>query len=240
MATVLPSTPLSTVTGESIVKDAMLNAGILGVGQTMSNEDLSLGLRILNRLIQSWGNENLMIYATSTADFTMVPNQAEYSTTLFTDGRPMSIHSMYVSLNNIDYEVEMIDQQTYDAIPYKPAPAIPNKCFYNNSFPNGSLFFYPTPYAAFTCHVITRMPLVSGTIAASTTISLPLGYEKALVDCLEVELYRPFQKPVRPDSVAAAKESKAVLKRLNYEPVVMQSVMDKVYDVSNGFIYKGF
>ena len=155
-------------TGASLVSDALTEAAILGVGETASAEDQNLALRILNRMLDSWANESLMIYATTSESFVMVPNQASYSTSLLASGRPVSIASMYVSLSDIDYPVDMIDQQTFDAIPYKPTPAIPNQCYYSAGMPDGTFNFYPTPYAAFTCHVASRKQLVSGSVAAVT------------------------------------------------------------------------
>lgn len=226
-------------TGATLVEDALLNAAILGAGEVVSAEDQKLALRILNRMLDSWSTENLMVYSTTNESFVMTPNQATYSTALLSS-RPVSIHSMYVSLNNIDYEVDMIDQQTYDAIPYKPTPAIPNKCFYNSSYPDGEFYFYPTPYAAFTCTVVQRKRLSDG-FTADTVLSMPPGYEKAIIDGLSVELCRPFtRKEALPQLILAAETSKKNLRRLNYEPMVMEGVLDKDNDVSNSFLYRGF
>lgn len=226
-------------TGASLVEDALLEAAILGVGETVSAEDQTLGLRILNRMLDSWATENLMIYATTSDSFTMTAGQSTYSTSLLTQ-RPVSVASMFVSLNSIDYPVTMIDEQTFNAIPYKATSAIPDMCFYNPSFPNGEFKFYPTPYAAFTCTVNSRYPL-AGNIAAATALALPQGYEKAIIDNLAVELCRPFtRKSALPELMKSANETKATLKRVNYEPLLMNSVMDQTPDVSNAFIYKGF
>ena len=45
-------------TGLSLVQDAMLNAGILGSGETLDNDDLQLGLNRLNQMLDLWANEN--------------------------------------------------------------------------------------------------------------------------------------------------------------------------------------
>lgn len=225
-------------TGATIVEDAFLEANIIGAGEVVSAEDQTLALRNLNRMLESWANENLMIYSTDTDSFLMTPNQADYSTSLLPK-RPVSLYSIYVRLNNIDYPVDIIDQQTFQAIPYKLTPAIPSKCFYNASFPNGTFNFYPRPYTAFTCF-ITSNNVLSGTVTASTQLNLPPGYEDAIVSNLAVRLCGPFEKTPHDALVATATASKAVLKRNNYDPLVMGSVMDKQLDISNAFIYKGF
>jgi hypothetical protein len=227
-------------TGATLVEDALLEASILGLGEVVSAEDQTLGLRILNRMLDSWANENLMIYSTANDTFSMTPAQNSYSTSLLASGRPVSIASIYVTNSNIDYEIDLIDEQTYDAIPFKQVSAIPNVCFYDAGMPNGTLNFYPAPSGSFTCTVHSRVPL-AGTITAATTVTLPPGYEKAIIDNLAVELCRPFtRKAALPDLAQAAMVAKKVLKRNNYEPLLMSCVTDNDYSVSNDFPYRGF
>lgn len=225
-------------TGAIIVEDALTEAAILGIGDTVSAEDQQTALRVLNRMLDSWANENLMIFATTSETFLMTPSVASYSTSLLAS-RPVTISNMYVSLNNIDYPVDMIDEITYDAVPYKPVPAIPNQCYYDATYPNGTFFFFPTPYAAFTCHVNSRKELVKN-VTATTDVLLPPGYQKAIVENLAVQLCKPFTKEPTQQMMIDARESKAVLKRTNYNPLLMTSVMDSDRDISNSMLYKGF
>lgn len=227
-------------TGAVLMSDAMIQAGILGASDTVTPNDQALVLRRLNRMISSWNNESLMLFALTPDSFTMVTGQANYaSSTYLTSGRPVSIDSIYVRLSNIDYTVEVIDNQTWNAIPYKPTTGIPSQCFVDTDFPDTTLRFYPTPYAAFTCFVQARTPL-TGSITAVTDVTMPPGYEKAVVDNLAVDISPSFGIDISPMMVQSAKESRAVLKRNNYVPLLMDTGLSDNRPSPDAFIYRGF
>lgn len=232
-----------TITGAQLVTDALLQATVLGVDQQLPDNMAQLALRRFNRMIGSWGNVQDLIFATTTDSFTMSPTVSAYSTVLLANGRPASIDSIWVILSNISYPVTMRDQQWFDSITFKPTPAIPNNCYYNAGFPNGTFNFYPTPFAAFTCNVVRNDPLV-GAVTLTTNITLPQGYEKAFVDSLAVDLFPTFKGskiPIPADLKAAASEAQRVLKLTNYKPLEMRTPFDgSSSDLSNSFPYRGF
>lgn len=225
-------------TVETIIQDAMFAGKILGQDQTPQANDLQLALRILNRMLDTWANDNLMVYASETQSFIMSAGVASYSTSLLS-ARPVSIAAMRVRISNIDYPVTFIDLDAWNAIPFKQAASIPTNCYYDPTYPNGTMNFYPTPQAAYTCYVDTR-DTFSG-LTLSTTLSLPPGYEGAIVDNLAVLLYPSFRNGDVPrDLRAAATESKAALKRTNYQPMEMNIGILNEPDISNTFPYRTF
>jgi hypothetical protein len=231
------------ITGAQLVTDALLQATILGVDQQLPDAMAQLALRRLNRMKDSWANVSDLIFSTTTDSFTMSPTVPSYSTTLLANGRPTAIDSIWVVLSNISYPVTMRDQQWFDSITYKPTPAIPNNCYYEPSMPNGTLNFYPTPYAAFTCNVVRVNPL-TGPITLTTSLAFPPGYEKALVDSLAVDVFPSFKgskTPIPPDLKQAAIQAQMVLKQTNYKALEMRTPFDgSSSDLSNSFPYRGF
>jgi hypothetical protein len=171
----------------------------------------------------------------------MTPGVGAYSSTLLANGRPSRIDSMTVTLNNIEYPVDIIGSQEWNDIDYKLTQAIPAKCYPEMSFPNATLFFYPLPYAAFTCAVNVWSKLNSS-IELSTSLALPPGYEKAIVDSLAVEICPVFKVAQTELMKETARESRAVISRQNYEPLLMEPAFAgrDGHDISNGFIYRGF
>jgi len=227
-------------TGAVLVQDAMIQAGIVAATETINANDQALVLRRLNRMISSWDNEPLMLFALSGQSFTMVAGQADYpSSTYLTDGRPVSVDSITVRLSNIDYPVDIIDNQTWNAIPYKPTTGIPSQCFIDTDYPTTTLRFYPAPYGAFTCFVQARTPLTAS-IAAATDVVMPQGYEKAVIDNLAVDIAPSFGVEITPGMVQSAKESRAVLKRNNYNPLQMDTGLGDNKPSPDAFIYRGF
>ena len=227
-------------TGAVIAQDAMFQAKILGQDQVPSSGDIQLVLRMLNRMLDSWSNVNTLIFVVDQETFVMSPNVGVYSTTLLSGGRPMSVDSLFVRLSDIDYPVDMVDNQTFNDITYKPVPAVPTMCYYDSDFPNANFNFYPLPYAAFTCFVDARQPLASTTITQSSDVQMPRGYEKAIIDGLAVYICKPFGKTATPDMLKDETDSKAIMKRANYVPLLMGTGLERDYSVNNDFPYRGF
>ncbi len=222
----------------TLVQDAMFEAQILGAGETAEAEDADYAVRILNRMIGTWANESLLTYATTEETFNTIAGQVAYSTSLLAS-RPTSIDSMFVRQNSIDYPIEMIDEQTYNDIGLKTTAGIPSKCFYTPTYPNGSFSFYLAPNGVYEVHVLSRKPLTA-TLTLASDVLLPEGYEQAIVHNLASLLCVPFGMNLPPALAKAATDAKAWLKRVNYMPLEMKSVMNTDSDLSNTFIYKGF
>lgn len=225
----------------TLVQDAAFAAQVLGQDQTLSSGDAQLILRRLNRMLDSWSNESQMIYVNDTMSFLMTPGVNAYSTALLPSGRPVSIDAMTVVLSNIYYPVDMIDLLRWNAITYKITQAVPNQCYYNASMPDGTMFFYPTPYAAFTCNVDCKYPL-SAPLLLATDLVLPHGYEAAIVAGLAVDIWGSFKNgDPSPSMMKQMIDTRAVLKRTNYQPLEMETPFTKdTGDISNAFLYKGF
>lgn len=224
-------------TGTILVQDALCQRGILADNVAPSSDQLTVGLRFLNRMMDSWGIDTSMLFQIATESFPLTAGTSTYSTSLLAAGRPQSIDSLYVSLNNIDYPVRLVSNQEYNEVTYKLTQSVPNICYYDDGYPNANFKFYPIPYAAFTCYVDTRRVL-TGTIGAATDVLLPAGYEKAIVDNLAC--YLNYGNPPTPKMLKDAEESKKIIERVYYTPLVMETNMDSNYDVSLDFPYRGF
>jgi len=226
-------------TGTVIVQDALCQRGILADNVAPTTDQLAVGLRFLNRMLDSWGNEAEMIYVITSETFTTTPSVATYSTTSFSsgNGRPVGVDSITMVLSGVTYSVDLIDNQTYNSITFKAVDAIPTQCYYDANFPNANFNFYPRPFAAFTVNVDCYQKL-SGTVGASTDLVLPAGYEKAIVDNLAV--YMNYGNPPTRQMIIDANESRNVLKRRNFAPKEMNTRIQNGADFCNGFLYKGF
>lgn len=222
-----------------LIQDALCQRGVLADDVAPSTPQLNTGLRWLQRMLDSWANEFEMIYSSTTETFTMVASTASYTTASFAsgNGRPVGIDSITLVSSNVTYTVDIVDSQTYNSVAYKPVDAIPTICYYDEAYPIATFYFYPRPYTAFTANIEVLRPL-SGTLATSTDLLLPRGYEKAIVDNLCV--YMNYGNPVTPEMTKAANESRNVLKRKNYVPLLMETAIDSGYSVSNDFPYSGF
>jgi len=228
------------ILGVDIVTDALYQNGALGQGDNLSDADAQLCLRRLNRMLDSWSNESQMVFALTEETFVMTPALGQYSTSLLALGRPIEIMSIFVRLSNIDWDIEFIDYQTWGAIAYKPVTSVPQYCYVDTDYPDMTMNFYPTPYAGFTCFVTSKRALVAAPITLSTNVTLPPGYEKAIVDCLAVDCAPSFGRLVTPEMMQAGTSARAWIKRTNYIPLTMETGLEARHDPSNGFIYQGW
>lgn len=219
-------------TGTVLVKDALAKRFVTAPNEEPDADQLAFGLRWLNRMLASWGAQKPLLYSLSEETFNLSAGVATYSTSLLTDGRPASVDYLFNRLSNVDYPCQLVDNQTYADIGFKPVNAIPNICWYNDSMPNGEFTFFPRPYGVFECHVFCRRVL-TGNITATTDVVLPPGYEAAIVDNLAC--YYPFAVPASPDMKRDAKNGRDLLKRANYDPLISKLTLNTGYSPNNDF-----
>ena len=203
---------------------------------TPSDEDAQLCLRRLNRLVDSWANDKLFAFHVKESSFTMAAGTASYSSALLSNGRPASVDTVRVRLSNVDYPIKLINNQQYSDLVLKSTASIPTLCYIDADYPNWSMTFYPTPAAAYTCYVSGRYPITS-TLTLDTVLSLPPGYERALVDNLTVDIGPSFGVPAAPATVEAARASLAALKRNNAVNRVMSTNLPgryAIWDINRG------
>lgn len=211
-------------TVRDLITDALAANGALGQGESLSDDDVQLCLRRLQRMIDSWANDVLTVFDTTEGTMTLVAGTTSYSTTSLSSGRPVSVQNMFLRLDNVDYPVTMIDEESYDAQCYKPATGLPIYCQYAPSYPNGTFYFYPTPSDAYVAHVKGRYPLGSSW-TVNTAVSLPPGYEAALCDNLAVDVASAFGRPVSAALAESARKAKVALQMANRPPMLMQTAL---------------
>jgi hypothetical protein len=210
----------------TLVQDAMFTIGALGQDGTTQPEgaaDQQLVLRFLQRMLDNWANDNLLVYSESAETLPLTANQATYSSALLSGGtRPVAVTGMYVLYGTVSYPISMIDSNTYNSFGIKTIAAIPQYCYYNPTFATGLFTFFPVPYAAMTAYVYVVRPL-AGTLTLATDLVLPPGYEHAIVANLAKEICRPFGQQLTPDIILHAKESMAKIKRANVQFIELKS-----------------
>lgn len=210
-----------------LITDALQKIGVYAAGEPLSAADSALGLRLLNRMLDSWSNESLTCYAILEQSHALTVNQYQY--TIGTGGnfnmtRPIRIigspGSVYLlDTNGNRYNLEVVPRDKWNLIGNitQVTSNIPNTLFYDPQFPLGVINVYPIPNIAWTLYWDSYQQFTDFA-AIGTTVSLPPGYEKAIVDNLAVE-YWPYwkadQAQVNPTILRDATISKGNVKRVN-------------------------
>ena len=179
-------------TAQDLILAGYRRGRILGIDQVMSATRGALGLAALNRMLDSWSNDRLMVYQVQQENFPLVAGQA--SRTIGAGGNfnttwPIKIvDGCFVRRAGIDYPVKVVDDRTtYDRIAVKTVQGIPQILFYDRAYPLGTIYFYFTPDAADTIYLNSWKRLAQ-VAALVTAITLPPGYEDLIVDGLAMRL----------------------------------------------------
>lgn len=202
-------------TVRDLITDALYSFNGLSTAEPLNDTDADVYLRRLIRMLDTWANQNLLIHATQVGTITLVAGTTSYTTASLSTGRPVSIDSAYVRADGTDYPLLQVDEQTYNAIGEKDSQGLPRCFFYRPGYTAGTFYFYPTPDGADTVYVVARYQLIAGTITLDTSVSLPPGYEAAIVDNLAQNLCSSLGLQVPQEIALAARDGLAWLKRTN-------------------------
>lgn len=206
-------------TVQTIINRALRLNGKLGAGRTPSSNDTADVLVALNAMLDSWRNERLMVYAISEVTHTLTVGDASYSIGSGGDidtTRPVKIEDAFMRENDIDYPIRIItDVHEWNSIADKTTTGnIVEYLYYNPGMSTGTVNIYPVPTVANVIHLSLWTPLTAFS-AATDTVTLPPGYERALAFNLAVEISPEYGEGITPLTVQIAKESKGAIKRVN-------------------------
>lgn len=177
-------------TAAQLIDRAYTLIGYKDPSETLSGQDTSYALTVLNALIDSWNTQTLFIYTTteivvttSGKPITIGPGQ-----TVNTD-RPVRLPvGSYARISGIDYPINWIGTAEYQSIVLKDtASTIPIYGFYDGGNPTGNLYLWPYQTTATEYHFLVETQLTEWA-TLNTDVSLPQGYEKALAYSLAEEL----------------------------------------------------
>lgn len=211
-------------TPNDIIKLALKNAGVTGVGQTPSAEDMNDAFTILNFMIGQWNRKRWLIYhlidasfvSTGAQSYTVGPGQN------FNIPRPDRLEAAFFRQlipsqpNQIDYPLEIIEaRETYNNIALKTLSSFPNYIFYDSAFPVGLVYPWPLPQAnIYSIHISVKETISQFTNLAQT-INLPPEYFAAILYNLSERLRPNYQLPIDPQIVGLARDSLAVIRGAN-------------------------
>lgn len=178
-------------TALQLITRAMQKAGVLFKTEAPSADEANDALSDLNNMIASWSNSTNVVYALTTETFNLVGGQREYTWGTggdFNSARPIQI--VTATLNypaGVSLPMEMITDENYALIQMKTTQGVPQVINVSNEYPLNTLAFYPVPSTNYTA-TFQSEKAVSSIASLYTTISLPPGWEHALIHNLAVLL----------------------------------------------------
>lgn len=200
----------------TLVADAYTEIGALGAGETLSAEDLAWGLKKANRILDNWNAERAAVYADTFTTYVLTPSLDPHTIgptgTWVVTQRPVSIEDamlVYTSPTpDLLVPITIRDTQWWNALSM-PAmtTALITDLYYDPTWPNGTLHFWPVCTTALSVRLHTRQYLSA--IGTATTFTLPPGYQDALTLTLAEELAPSLNKELDARTVASAVQARA-------------------------------
>ena len=210
-------------TARDVITDALRELGVLAAGETATTDDADSGLQSLNRLIDQWAAESLLIYSETRTETAVVPSQASYTVGAGGDinvAWPRFLEDVRwqdtTPSPDAEYPLRKLTDRDWQRLGQKDLTSVyPSEYYYNPTFPFGTLWLWPIPTGT-TLQIVTyHKAAVAEFTALNTVLSLPPGYRRMLVKNLALDLAPSYGKQVDGALVEAARESLAVVQRAN-------------------------
>lgn len=202
-------------TMSDIARKALQKSGVLFKSETPDADEANDAVSAINMMISSWSNDGLSVYARSWETFSITSGVNSYtigSGGAFNTARPINIVSSYTRDGSNDEAVTIIPDQTYNNfIGTKTSSGRPYFLNYDNAYPLATIRIWPVPSTTYDLFLLTEKELPQYGI--NDTISLPPGWERALIYNGAIEVCSDYGQAPEPSVVKIAAESLASIKR---------------------------
>lgn len=231
-------------TAQNLITYAMQSLGVMGDGDTPTATELADGLVLLNEMLDSWSTDRIMVYQILQENFPLVAGTATYtigSSGTFNTTRPVRIENAFIrDSNNLDYQLQVIPQQSYDNIMTKTVQSnIPLYMYNDLAYPLSTLKFWPVPSQAYTLYINSWKQLQQFS-TLSTAAALPNGYQEAIRYTLASRLAPQFGVNTPQEVQELAKAALSRIKRLNSPEIYSQTEVATSSRKKTFNIYRGF
>ena len=234
----MPITPPTSETAINytcldIIADALIEIGMLAPGETPDPETGQWAFRKINYLLDTWATKKNYVYAQNLAIYTLVPNQSPHfigpapGAQFSVPQRPVKIVRATVILNNtpqpfVSIPLTLRDEQWWmENTIQQLSSSQPTDLYYNPTFPNGSLFFWPIPTTAYqtqleTWALLAQFDSITDPIGGpGAALTIPPGYRNALMLSLAESLLSGGQISANPELKVQAAAARAGVFGLN-------------------------
>lgn len=214
------------MTARDLIRRALRLGGVIAAGETPSAEELNDSLADLNDMLDSFSNENLMIYANSIEQFPLINGQKTYGmgpSGDFDTVRPMGIDGVGLIVGDVEVPLQLLTIDEWQLVRFKTLlSTLPMKVYCEPKFPLYELNFYPGPSSVNNVVIYSHKQLLNFA-SADTAVNLPPGYNQLLIYNLWIVLAPGYGRPVDSGVAAVASKAKSNVKRTNVKPRVMRT-----------------
>ncbi len=230
-------------TAQTIIDRALRLIGAIASGESPTAQESADGLVALNAMIASWQAEKLNVYAYVETAYNTVAGTSSYtvgpSGNFNLTPRPPKLEGIFIRDSNQDYPIDLVDKNEWYGIVDKTTQSdFPLKAYYEPTLATGTLKVWPVPDSVKSLRILTWTSLVE-LATVGTTITLPQGYERALAYNLALEIAPEYEKKPSPTVNSVALESKAIIKRTNIRPILLDNELNVMFGGGRSDIVAG-
>jgi len=216
------------------IDSALRKIGVLTAQDEASPADHQLGLDTLNRIIDAYNTENLVITYLEDIPYS-APTAGWTNTLTFGIGQdideqaPVQIENLFWAQGGTTYISEDMSSTQWADIITKGTVKIPTRHHIQRMNNNDiKIYFDAIPQDGLVLHLQAKRPYtgVNGegnNYVPTDDINWTFGFEKMLMYRLAVELAPDFEVNVSDIVLSLAIESEAKLKAFNYQPMTLDS-----------------
>jgi hypothetical protein len=224
-------------TANDLIRAAMRLIQVAAVDTDLTASELTDGLESLNRMVDSWSVDELMLYQVTREQFPLSSGENPYTIGYggtWNTSRPTKIVDAYLTLNNgsipVDYPMMVLNYDDYNAIRLKTLSTnFPGYIYYQPSFPIAEVYIYPIfspndPSTQGPAYItLTSWKPLEVFVDPTAPVSLPPGYWEAIVFNLAVRIAEEYQFDMRPTTVQLATAALKRIKRINQRTRTLQT-----------------
>ena len=176
-------------------------AGVLAAGETPNEEEAQDAFVALNQMLDEWTASRLNVFTVGEQSFALTGAKQSYTIGKYDDGvtiadfnvyRPVVIQNAKIIIGGLEHPLDLANSVRWAAIPEKAATAqLPITLYCDYANPVATLKFHPIPSGTPTFRFYSLTPLPQFALLTDT-VSLPVGYEKAIRYNLAVNLAAEF------------------------------------------------
>jgi len=214
------------MTPRDAIETSLRLIGVLASGETASSSEANDAFSSLNRMIKNWSIEGFLVFKVVREVFTLAIGQQ--TRTMGTGGnfnttRPTKILYAGSIQNDVEFPVRIYNAQQWSEIALKTTQSsLPEVIYPEGTYPLETINIWPVPSEANQIALYSLKELSEFT-SLSEEISLPPGYEDAIIYNLAKRLAAEYGRPLRDDVALEAMQLKANLKRQNTRASYMRS-----------------
>lgn len=212
------------MTALDVVAQAMQEINSLAQGEVPSNDDASYCLKKLNRMLDEWAAENRYVYSKVFTAYPLTPNLQPHTigpsgATFTVSQRPVRIENANIILNSTNpttrIPLNLRDDDWWSKVRVPGVTSTtPTDLYYSPDWPNGSIYLWPVPTAAYEVEIET-WTLLSQLPALTTVVNLPPGYLNAIVCSLAERICSAFGAQPAATLVMEAKNARVAIQGNN-------------------------